>query len=117
MGTLSTLDVVNLQKLKFYIKFWQQKSKDKNYLCIIFVLHMCYSVLLYVQPGGSVFITTLNRTIAVWTFYIFLGEYIMGVIPQETHGLNKCCKPHETQALLEKCEYTEGRRLCISSGV
>jgi 2-polyprenyl-3-methyl-5-hydroxy-6-metoxy-1,4-benzoquinol methylase len=52
----------------------------------------------------------------MWAFGIILGEYILKVLPQGTHELNKCIKPHETQALLEKCEYTEGKRLYSSPG-
>lgn len=63
------------------------------------------------QPGGSIFITTLNRTILMWAIGIFLAEYVLKVVPQGTHDLNKCITPLEVQALLEKCEYTEGKIL------
>lgn len=62
-------------------------------------LEACVSTL---KPGGSIFITTLNRTLALWAFGIVLAEYILRIIPQGTHELEKCIKPHETQALLEK---------------
>ncbi|XP_023727112.1 ubiquinone biosynthesis O-methyltransferase, mitochondrial [Cryptotermes secundus] len=62
-------------------------------------LEACISTL---KPGGSVFITTLNRTVVLWAFGIMLAEYVLGIIPRGTHQLEKCIKPHETQALLEK---------------
>jgi 2-polyprenyl-3-methyl-5-hydroxy-6-metoxy-1,4-benzoquinol methylase len=72
---------------------------------------ICIALSLYFQPGGSVFITTPNRTIVMWAFGIFLAENVLRVVPQGTHELNKFIKPHEVQALLEKCEYAEMKRL------
>jgi 2-polyprenyl-3-methyl-5-hydroxy-6-metoxy-1,4-benzoquinol methylase len=66
----------------------------------------------FFQPGGSIFITTLNRTLVTWAFGIALAEYILRIIPQGTHEVEKCIKPHETQALLEKCEYAVMSALC-----
>jgi 2-polyprenyl-3-methyl-5-hydroxy-6-metoxy-1,4-benzoquinol methylase len=48
----------------------------------------------------------------MWAFGIMLAEYILRIIPQGTHELEKCIKPHETQALLEKCEYAVMSGLC-----
>ncbi|XP_021923040.1 ubiquinone biosynthesis O-methyltransferase, mitochondrial isoform X2 [Zootermopsis nevadensis] len=62
-------------------------------------LDACISTL---KPGGSIFITTLNRTILMWAIGIFLAEYVLKVVPQGTHDLNKCITPLEVQALLEK---------------
>lgn len=47
----------------------------------------------------------------MWAFGIFLAENVLRVVPQGTHELNKFIKPHEVQALLEKCEYAEMKRL------
>jgi len=54
------------------------------------------------KPGGSIFITTLNRTISMWAFGIVLAEYILRLEPRGTHELDKCVKPHKAEALLEK---------------
>lgn len=59
----------------------------------------CVSLL---KPGGSIFITTLNRTCLMWAFGIIMAEYVLRVMPQGTHELEKCVKPHETEAFLEK---------------
>jgi len=43
----------------------------------------------------------------MWAFGIIMAEYVLRVMPQGTHELEKCVKPHETEAFLEKCEYSE----------
>ncbi|KAJ4442825.1 hypothetical protein ANN_04418 [Periplaneta americana] len=62
-------------------------------------LEACVSTL---KPGGSIFITTLNRTLLMWAAGIVMAEYVLGLVPKGTHELNKCVKPHEVQALLER---------------
>lgn len=79
---------------------------------VVCVLNLCCCILLFFQPGGSVFITTLNRTLVLWAFGIMLAESVLRIIPRGTHQLEKCIKPHETQALLEKCEYAVMSGLC-----
>ena len=43
----------------------------------------------------------------MWAFGIVLAEYVLGIVPKGAHEVGKCAKPHETEALLEKCEYCE----------
>jgi 2-polyprenyl-3-methyl-5-hydroxy-6-metoxy-1,4-benzoquinol methylase len=43
----------------------------------------------------------------MWAFGIVLAEYVLRLVPQGTHELDKCVKPHEAESLLEKREYTE----------
>lgn len=62
-------------------------------------LDACVSSL---KHGGSIFITTLNRTVLMWTFGIVLAEYVLRLVPQGSHELDKCVNPHEAEALLEK---------------
>jgi 2-polyprenyl-3-methyl-5-hydroxy-6-metoxy-1,4-benzoquinol methylase len=71
--------------------------------CFYYVAVACC----FFQPGGSIFITTLNRTFSMWAFGIVLAEYVLRLLPRGTHQLNKCATPHEAEALLEKCEYSE----------
>lgn len=56
-------------------------------------------------PGGSIFITTLNKTNFSWIGGIVFAEYILNVIPKGTHDWNKFISPLETQRLLEQCLY------------
>lgn len=54
-------------------------------------------------PGGSIFITTFNKTPISWIGGIVFAEYILKVIPQGTHDWNKFITPIDTQRLLEQC--------------
>lgn len=56
-------------------------------------------------PGGSIFITTFNKTNLSWIGGILFAEYILNVIPRGTHDWNKFIPPLETQRLLERCMY------------
>ncbi|XP_011865868.1 PREDICTED: hexaprenyldihydroxybenzoate methyltransferase, mitochondrial-like isoform X2 [Vollenhovia emeryi] len=53
------------------------------------------------KPGGSIFITTENRTLATWLVLIVGGEYILGRVPFGTHEWNKFMAPHEVQRILD----------------
>lgn len=54
-----------------------------------------------VKPGGSLFITTPNRTLLSWLSVIIAAEYIFKYIPIGTHEWNKFISPEEVQRLLE----------------
>ncbi|XP_076232831.1 ubiquinone biosynthesis O-methyltransferase, mitochondrial-like isoform X2 [Calliopsis andreniformis] len=55
------------------------------------------------QPGGSIFITTFNKTLPSWLGGIIAAERVLKVIPLGTHDWNKFISPAETQRLLERC--------------
>lgn len=57
------------------------------------------------KPGGSIFITTQNRTLASWLVVIVAAEYIFGRIPVGTHEWNKFIAPHEVQRILDDCKF------------
>ncbi|XP_011158617.2 ubiquinone biosynthesis O-methyltransferase, mitochondrial isoform X1 [Solenopsis invicta] len=61
-------------------------------------LKKCVKIL---KPGGSIFITTQNRTLASWLVVIVAAEYIFGRIPVGTHEWNKFIAPHEVQRILD----------------
>ncbi|XP_014601874.1 PREDICTED: ubiquinone biosynthesis O-methyltransferase, mitochondrial isoform X1 [Polistes canadensis] len=54
-----------------------------------------------VKPGGSLFITTPNRTLLSWLSVIIAAEYILKYVPMGTHEWNKFISPEEVQRLLE----------------
>lgn len=61
---------------------------------------------LFLQPGGSLFITTPNRTLSSWLGVVVLGEKF-DFIPKGTHEWEKFIRPHELQSVLEmNCKYT-----------
>ncbi|KAJ4439757.1 hypothetical protein ANN_07885 [Periplaneta americana] len=55
-----------------------------------------------VKPGGSLFITTPNRTFILWFVLILLTEYISQDLPRGTHQMNMMYTPEETRYLLKK---------------
>nr|XP_033795513.1 ubiquinone biosynthesis O-methyltransferase, mitochondrial isoform X2 [Geotrypetes seraphini] len=58
----------------------------------------CYQVL---KPGGSLFITTLNKTMMSYALGIVMAERIMGIVPAGTHDWEKFISPEELERLLE----------------
>lgn len=55
------------------------------------------------SPGGSIFITTFNKTNLAWIGGIVFAEYLLRIIPEGTHDWNKFISPLETQRILERC--------------
>lgn len=54
------------------------------------------------KPGGSLFITTLNRTTRSWLLAILGAEYILGLLPKGTHSWDKFLTPEEVTDMVEK---------------
>jgi len=55
------------------------------------------------KDGGSLFITTLNRTNKSWLLAIVGAEYIVGLLPKGTHDWNKFLKPEEIEKMCDNC--------------
>ena len=62
-----------------------------------------------VNPGGIMFLATLNRTLKAFGLAIVGAEYIMGWLPRGTHDWNKFVRPSELAAPLRRAglEMTE----------
>ncbi|KAI4486922.1 hypothetical protein M0802_012207 [Mischocyttarus mexicanus] len=54
-----------------------------------------------VKPGGSLFITTPNKTLPSWLIVIIAAEYIFKYTPIGTHDWNKFIPIEEVQRMLE----------------
>jgi len=61
-------------------------------------LRKCVEV---VKPGGSIFITTLNRTTRSWLLAIVGAEYVVGLLPRGTHQWEKFVPPSTLVELAE----------------
>lgn len=62
-------------------------------------------IFIFIQPGGSLFITTPNRTFCSWLGVVQLGEKL-NFVPKGTHEWEKFICPHELQSILEiNCKY------------
>ncbi|XP_071439761.1 ubiquinone biosynthesis O-methyltransferase, mitochondrial isoform X2 [Hetaerina americana] len=61
-------------------------------------LQLCTGML---QPGGSIFITTFNRTWLSW-MGIMASEYVLQIVPPNTHNHEKFISPQDLQIMLRK---------------
>lgn len=61
-------------------------------------LQCCVDVL---KPGGSIFLTTMNKTLPSWLGGIIAAEHVLKLVPTGTHDWNKFISPTEIQRLLE----------------
>lgn len=43
----------------------------------------------HVKPGGYLFLSTINRDFVSWFTTIFMGEYVLGIVPKGTHTYEK----------------------------
>lgn len=68
------------------------------------------------KPGGSIFITTQNKTTLSWLGAIIFAEYIAGLVPRGTHEWDKFIAPHHTQRILEdyKCRTRIIHGMCFN---
>lgn len=47
------------------------------------------------QPGGRLFLSTINRTLWAYATVIVGAEYVLNVLPRQTHDYKKFIKPSE----------------------
>jgi len=53
------------------------------------------------KPGGSIFITTMNKTLPMWISGVALGEYVLKLAPKGTHHWDKMIAPLDVQRILD----------------
>ncbi|XP_032294716.1 ubiquinone biosynthesis O-methyltransferase isoform X2 [Drosophila virilis] len=53
------------------------------------------------KPGGSIFITTMNKTLPMWLGGVVLGEYVLNIAPKGTHHWDKMIGPLDVQRILD----------------
>lgn len=56
------------------------------------------------QPGGSLFITTINKTKLSYALAIVVAEQLLRIVPRGTHDWEKFISPEELERLLESSE-------------
>jgi polyprenyldihydroxybenzoate methyltransferase / 3-demethylubiquinol 3-O-methyltransferase len=61
------------------------------------------------KPGGTLFVSTINRTFLAWFVVIFLYEYVFGIVPRGTHHMHMFVKPKEVEDILKEygCKVVE----------
>ena len=47
------------------------------------------------KPGGYLFLSTINRTMKAYASVIVAAEYVLGLLPRQTHDFDKFIKPSE----------------------
>ncbi|WP_131780900.1 bifunctional 2-polyprenyl-6-hydroxyphenol methylase/3-demethylubiquinol 3-O-methyltransferase UbiG [Legionella gresilensis] len=52
------------------------------------------------KPGGLLFLSTINRTLKAYAAAIVAAEYLLGLLPKQTHDYSKFIKPAELAAML-----------------
>ena len=55
------------------------------------------------KPNGFLFLSTLNRTIKAYASAIVAAEYVLGLLPRQTHDFDKFIKPSELGAMARAC--------------
>lgn len=72
------------------------------------------------QPGGQVFITTINRTPASYAVAILGAEYLLGFVPRGTHDWTKFITPQELAMMAVdaglRVDLVAGMQLEVTSG-
>lgn len=52
------------------------------------------------KPGGSIFITTWNRTWLGWFYSVFIMQTLLGIVPRGAHNYKMLVKPEECEKIL-----------------
>lgn len=60
------------------------------------VLEHCKRLL---KPEGLLFVSTISRTVKAYASAIIAAEYVMGLLPKQTHDFQKFIKPSEMAAI------------------
>lgn len=63
------------------------------------VINHCARLL---EKGGYLFLSTINRTVKAYASAILAAEYILGLLPKQTHDYEKFIKPSELLAMIRK---------------
>jgi 2-polyprenyl-6-hydroxyphenyl methylase / 3-demethylubiquinone-9 3-methyltransferase len=74
------------------------------------VIHHCARLL---KPGGYLFLSTINRTLHAYASVIIAAEYVLRLLPRQTHEYKKFIKPSELAAMIRK----EGLELIGMAGM
>lgn len=53
------------------------------------------------KPGGSIFITTFNKTQLSWLFGVIAAEHVLNLVPKDTHDWNLFISPSDVEKILK----------------
>lgn len=63
------------------------------------IIHHCFRLL---KPTGLLFLSTINKTWKAYLEAIVMAEYVLGLLPKQTHDFEKCIKPHVLSDIVRK---------------
>lgn len=91
------------------------------------LLHDCAQLL---KPQGKLFVSTLNRTPKAYLTAVLGAEYLLKIIPKNTHSYRKFIKPSELQEFMHNAgmhledlsgmnynPFTKRATLCVDSSI
>lgn len=60
----------------------------------------------HVKAQGQLFLSTINRTPKAYAYTIIGAEYILGLLPKQTHDYKKFIRPSELQRMSERAGFS-----------
>jgi 2-polyprenyl-6-hydroxyphenyl methylase / 3-demethylubiquinone-9 3-methyltransferase len=57
------------------------------------------------KPDGLLFLSTINRTPRAYLETIVIAEYVLGLLPRQTHDYAKCIRPSELASMVRKAGF------------
>lgn len=61
------------------------------------IIEQCQRLL---KPGGYLFLSTINRTLKAYFELVLMGEYVLSLLPRQTHDYQMFIKPSELHQYL-----------------
>ena len=53
------------------------------------------------KSGGTIFLSTINKSLISFIKSIVMAEYVLNIVPKETHSYEKFIKPSDINEVLE----------------
>ena len=66
------------------------------------VIEQCRRLL---KPQGYLFVSTISRTLKAYASAIVMAEYVLGILPKQTHDYQKFIKPSELVAMARAVDF------------
>lgn len=66
------------------------------------IMERCHSLL---KPGGLLFLSTINKTLKAYASAILAAEYILNILPKQTHDFEKFIPPSDLAAMTRNCGF------------
>lgn len=88
-NSTSRFDIITCMELLEHVPSPEQLIKDCSQL---------------LKPGGYIFLSTLNRTFKAYGLAIIGAEYLLNILPKQTHDYKKFIRPSELANMCNNAE-------------